>query len=64
MLPTVVRTVVFLPSTVMIDKRKLALVLRAGAKDYAVIMAMTSTMTVASKSRKPTAAEYITEMHK
>ena len=44
-------------STHMTDERKLAVVLRAGMKDYAVIMAMTSTMTVSAKSRKPTAAE-------
>ena len=48
----------------MTDKRKSAVVLRAGAKDYTVIMTMTSNMTVTVKSREPTVAEYITEMHK
>ena len=51
-------------STPMIDESKSAVVLRAGMKDYAVIMVMTSSMTVTGKSRNPTAAECITEMHK
>ena len=46
-------------STPMTDERKLAVALRADAKDYAVIMAMTSTMIISAKQRKPTAAEYI-----
>ena len=48
----------------MTDERKSAVVLQVGTKDYAVIMAMTSTMTIVAKSRKPNAAKYITEMHK
>ena len=50
-------------STPMTDERKLSAVLRVGAKDYAVIMAMTPTMTVTGKLRRPAAAKYITEMH-
>ena len=48
----------------MTEIRKVAVILRAGAKDYAVIMSMTSTMTQAAHTRTATAAENITEMHK
>ena len=44
--------------------KKAAAILQADAKDYSAIMAMTSSMEISAHSRKATAAEYITEMHR
>ena len=44
-------------------RKKAAVVLRAGSKDYSVIMAMISSMGQATSQRSATAAEYVAGMH-
>ena len=51
-------------ATPLTDVRKTAVMLRAGVADYASIMVSLGTVMQVTKTRAPTAAEYITEMHK
>ena len=47
----------------MTDSKKAAVILRAGAKDYSVIMTMTSSIALATMKQKATAKESIDEIH-
>ena len=49
---------------IMTERKKAAVVLRAGSKDYSVIMATKPSMVQATSKQPATPAELVVEMHK